>query len=91
MRLSRPHRRQILPSDRENIGSRIRVLFHFRFPKIAERFFEEVTLETKESSSASVRDGHDIVYVAHVQTRRIMSVSLGNWQSASSFLYFFVG
>jgi Bacterial transcriptional regulator len=43
------------------------------------RFFglEEVTLETKESSSASVFDGHEIVYVARVQTRRIMSVSLG--------------
>src|ERR1700722_16002389 len=38
---------------------------------------EEATLETKESSSASVFDGHEIVYVARVQTRRIMSVSLG--------------
>ena len=46
-------------------------------PKIAERFLEEVTLETKESSSASVLDGLEIVYVARVQTRRIMSVSLG--------------
>lgn len=52
-------------------------LSSFSFPKIAERFLEEVTLETKESSSASVLDGHEIVYVARVQTRRIMSISLG--------------
>ncbi len=51
-------------------------LSSFSLPKIAERFLEEVTLETKESSSASVLDGHEIVYVARVQTRRIMSVSL---------------
>lgn len=52
-------------------------LSSFSLPKIAERFLEEVTLETKESSSASVLDGHEIVYVARVQTRRIMSISLG--------------
>jgi IclR family transcriptional regulator, pca regulon regulatory protein len=52
-------------------------LSSFSLPKIAERFLEEVTLETKESSSASILDGHEIVYVARVQTRRIMSVSLG--------------
>src|SRR5215469_7038334 len=52
-------------------------LSSFSLPKLAERFLEEVTLETKESSSASVLDGHEIVYVARVQTRRIMSVSLG--------------
>jgi IclR family transcriptional regulator, pca regulon regulatory protein len=51
-------------------------LSSFSLPKIAERFLEEVTLETKESSSASVLDGDEIVYVARVQTRRIMSVSL---------------
>lgn len=52
-------------------------LSSFSLPKIAERFLEEVTHETKESSSASVLDGQDIVYVARVQTRRIMSVSIG--------------
>ena len=52
-------------------------LSSFSLPKIAERFLEEVTLETKESSSASVLDGPEIVYVARVQTRRIMSISLG--------------
>jgi IclR family pca regulon transcriptional regulator len=52
-------------------------LSSFSLPKIAERFLEEVTLETKESSSASVLDGEDIVYVARVQTRRIISISLG--------------
>ena len=52
-------------------------LSSFSLPNIAQRFLEEVTLETKESSSASVLDGHEIVYVARVQTRRIISVSLG--------------
>jgi IclR family pca regulon transcriptional regulator len=52
-------------------------LSSFSLPKIAERFLEEVTLATNESSSASVLDGDEIVYVARVQTRRIMSVSLG--------------
>jgi len=52
-------------------------LSSFSLPKIAERFLEEVTLETKESSSASVLDGEEIVYVARVQTRRIISISLG--------------
>ena len=51
-------------------------LSSFPLPKIAERFLEQVTLETKESSSASVLEGSDIVYVARVQTRRIMSISL---------------
>jgi IclR family transcriptional regulator, pca regulon regulatory protein len=52
-------------------------LSSFPLPKIAERFLEQVTQETKESSSASVLEGFDIVYVARVQTRRIMSISLG--------------
>lgn len=52
-------------------------LSSFSLPKIAERFLEEVTLETKESSSASVLDGDEIVYVARVQTRRIISIALG--------------
>jgi IclR family pca regulon transcriptional regulator len=52
-------------------------LSSFSLPKIAERFLEEVTQETKESASGSVLDGHEIVYVARVQTRRIMSISLG--------------
>jgi IclR family transcriptional regulator, pca regulon regulatory protein len=60
-------------------------LSSFSLPKIAERFLEEVTLETKESSSASVLDGDEIVYVARVQTRRIMSVSLGIGSRLPSF------
>jgi IclR family pca regulon transcriptional regulator len=59
------------------LGLGFAYLSSFSLPKIAERFLEEVTLETKESSSASVLDGHEIVYVARVQIRRIMSVSLG--------------
>lgn len=52
-------------------------LSSFSLPKMAERFLGEVTHETGESSSACVLDGQDIVYVARVQTRRIMSISLG--------------
>ena len=51
-------------------------LSSFPLSKIAERFLELVTQETNESSSASVLEGFDIVYVARVQTRRIMSISL---------------
>jgi IclR family pca regulon transcriptional regulator len=51
-------------------------LSSFPLSKIAERFLEPVTQETNESSSASVLDGFDVVYVARVQTRRIMSISL---------------
>jgi IclR family transcriptional regulator, pca regulon regulatory protein len=51
-------------------------LSSFSLPKIAERSLQDVTLETKESSSASVLDGDEIVYIARVQTRRIMSISL---------------
>ena len=51
-------------------------LSSFSLPKIAERSLREVTLETQESSSASVLDGEEIVYIARVQTRRIMSISL---------------
>lgn len=52
-------------------------LSSFSFPKIAERFLEEVTQQTKESSSASVLEGDEVVYIARVQIRRIMAVSLG--------------
>jgi IclR family transcriptional regulator, pca regulon regulatory protein len=51
-------------------------LSSFSLPKVAERSLQEVTLETKESSSASVLDDDEIVYIARVQTRRIMSISL---------------
>ena len=53
------------------LGLGFAYLSSFSLPKIAERFLEEVTSETKESASASVLDGHEIVYVARVQTSRI--------------------
>jgi IclR family pca regulon transcriptional regulator len=43
---------------------------------LATEFLQEVSEQTKESSSASVLDGQDIVYVARVAVRRILSISL---------------
>lgn len=46
------------------------------FSSVATEFLQEVSEQTKESCSASVLDGHDIVYVARVAARRILSISL---------------
>lgn len=46
------------------------------FSNLATEFLQEVSEQTKESCSASVLDGQDIVYVARVATRRILSISL---------------
>jgi IclR family pca regulon transcriptional regulator len=46
------------------------------FPEIAQPHLEELSRVTRESSSASVLDGTDIVYVARVPARRIMSVRI---------------
>ena len=43
----------------------------------AQPFMEQVTEQVNESCSISVLDGRDIVYVARVPTKRIMSVALG--------------
>jgi IclR family pca regulon transcriptional regulator len=45
-------------------------------PEIALPHLETLSRATGESSSASVLDGRDIVYVARVPTRRIMSVGI---------------
>ncbi|MCU1479695.1 MAG: pobR [Subtercola sp.] len=45
-------------------------------PEIAQPSLEQLSRTTGESSSASVLDGNDIVYVARVAVRRIMSVSI---------------
>lgn len=45
-------------------------------PGIAEPHLEWLVAETHESSSVSVLDGHDIVYVARVPTSRIMAVAI---------------
>jgi IclR family transcriptional regulator, pca regulon regulatory protein len=43
-------------------------------PEIAEPHLERLVAEVRESSSVSVLDGDDIVYVARVPTKRIMTV-----------------
>jgi IclR family pca regulon transcriptional regulator len=45
-------------------------------PGIAEPHLERLVREVHESSSMSVLDGHDIVYVARVPTSRIMTVAI---------------
>ncbi len=45
-------------------------------PELAQPHLEILSRTTGESSSASVLDGRDIVYVARVPTRRIMSVGI---------------
>jgi IclR family pca regulon transcriptional regulator len=45
-------------------------------PEIAQPHLEQLAANTHESTSASVLDGADIVYVARVPTRRIMSVRI---------------
>lgn len=43
---------------------------------IAEPHLQDLVTQTKESSSMSVLDGHDIIYVVRVPTSRIMAVSI---------------
>lgn len=45
-------------------------------PGIAEPHLERLVREVHESSSMSVLDGHDVVYVARVPTSRIMTVAI---------------
>src|SRR5690606_9465801 len=45
-------------------------------PEIAQPHLEQLSNTTHESTSASVLDGTDIVYVARVPTRRIMTVRI---------------
>jgi IclR family transcriptional regulator, pca regulon regulatory protein len=45
-------------------------------PEVAQPHMEELVAEINESSSISVLDDTDIVYVARVPTRRIMSITL---------------
>ncbi|MCI3270892.1 IclR family transcriptional regulator C-terminal domain-containing protein [Streptomyces cylindrosporus] len=51
-------------------------LSSFTLPQIAEPHLERLVAEVKESSSLCVLDGDDIVYVARVPTRRIMSATI---------------
>jgi IclR family pca regulon transcriptional regulator len=45
-------------------------------PEVAEPHLEQLAAEVHESSSVSVLDGDDVVYVARVPTRRIMTVAI---------------
>ncbi len=45
-------------------------------PEIAAPHLEELVAKLRESSSISVLDGHQIVYVARVPTKRIMTVAI---------------
>lgn len=45
--------------------------------EIAQPFIEQFSEQVHESSSISVLDGTDIVYVARVPTKRIMTVAIG--------------
>lgn len=51
-------------------------LSSFRVVEMAEPFMEQMVDEVKESSSMSVLDGSEIVYVARVPTSRIMTIAL---------------
>jgi IclR family transcriptional regulator, pca regulon regulatory protein len=48
-----------------------------RLPELVMPYLRRVSEALAESSSASVLDGGDVVYVARIQTRRIMSADLG--------------
>jgi IclR family pca regulon transcriptional regulator len=45
-------------------------------PEVAAPHLEELVARVRESSSISVLDGHHIVYVARVPTKRIMAVAI---------------
>ena len=45
-------------------------------PEVAEPHLEALVAEVNESSSVSVLDGHDVVYVARVPVSRIMTVAI---------------
>ncbi|GAB3174155.1 IclR family transcriptional regulator domain-containing protein [Streptomyces incanus] len=51
-------------------------LASFTLPEIAEPHLEQLVAQVRESSSLCVLDGDDIVYVARVPTRRIMSAAI---------------
>ena len=47
-----------------------------QLPDLAQPHMEALSEQVHESVSASVLDGHEIVYVARVPTQRIMAISL---------------
>ncbi|MCL8013634.1 IclR family transcriptional regulator C-terminal domain-containing protein [Streptomyces sp. AS02] len=51
-------------------------LSSYTLPQIAEPHLEQLVAQVRESSSLCVLDGDDIVYVARVPTRRIMTAAI---------------
>src|SRR5262245_14594654 len=51
-------------------------LSRLALPEVAEPHLEDISAKLHESSSISVLDGHHIVYVARVATKRIMTVAI---------------
>ncbi|OUD03978.1 IclR family transcriptional regulator domain-containing protein [Streptomyces swartbergensis] len=51
-------------------------LSSYTLPQLAEPHLEQLVARVRESSSLCVLDGDDIVYVARVPTRRIMTASI---------------
>jgi IclR family transcriptional regulator, pca regulon regulatory protein len=45
--------------------------------EVARPYLEELAAEVNETTSASVLDGDDIVFVVRIETKRIMSMNLG--------------
>jgi IclR family pca regulon transcriptional regulator len=54
-----------------------RYLASLKINDVAEPFMEQLVERVHESSSVAVLDGSEIVYVARVPTKRIMTISLG--------------
>ncbi len=70
-------------SDGRAFGLRPRVLelgyaylSSLTLPEVASPHLEALAAQTRESSSVSVLDGADVVYVARVATQRIMTVAI---------------
>jgi IclR family pca regulon transcriptional regulator len=47
-----------------------------QLPQVAQPFMEALSEQVHESVSASVLDGYEIIYVARVPTKRIMTIAL---------------
>jgi IclR family pca regulon transcriptional regulator len=52
-------------------------LSSLQLPDIAQPFMEQLSEQVQESVSMAVLEGHEVVYVARVATKHIMSISLG--------------
>jgi len=68
-------------AGRFSLGARVLELGYaylssLTLPEVAQPHLERLAREVDESSSVSVLDGTDVVYVARVPTRRIMAVNI---------------